>query len=348
MGWVVPVLLASSGCLSPAVVRQVQTQLVAEQVAAVPQPMAPLGVGAQLSRGQSSVLLGAALSNNRSTEPHGASTIGATVVPLLGVGRAAVALGDGLELVASGGAIPSGAEVPQLGLSGSDFVGVVGRGALGLRGFVGLSNTPLEWSFSYDMGAVAAIHQRTDTRTTTVSDLQGSWEEITVNASRPSVLVIPEGRLGTALSVPLSEPGIRASAALTVQSWPVFWDRRGASRTCTTYANGVTDCSSRNNLPARPSRLAAVTTPALGLSVDLDGLTLHGQARAHLGPDALGRHPFGGLLALERQLGARGVQAPAVIQIEPPAPAAAPEPPGGAPGAEVAPEPEAPGDEPQR
>ena len=236
----------------------VETSLVAEQVAAVPAAMPPLGVGRHNRQGAISVLAGGSLVGN---EGFQLDPVGQQIAPALGVGRLATAVSDEVELVLSGGVAPVGTEARAFGLAPSVLDGWVSRGRVGVRLMVPLDH-PIQWSFSQDLGAVGTIHRRTDT--TTVHTRSRSSEHVQIDrvVFADAGRVVPEAQWGTQVSVPVGTAAA-AIGGVQLQTWPVFWGRAEAGETCIDYRIGE-QCSRYDNIPTAPRGCGRSSPPPWG------------------------------------------------------------------------------------
>jgi hypothetical protein len=186
------------------------------------------------------------------------------------------AMADGVEVTVSGtlgspnidpGPLAEGLDRPE---------GVLGRGAVGMRGFVPL-RSEVELGMSLDVGAEASSFARTDTVIVHHSDAYGTTEDRSADTTY-DLRVKPHVRSAMILRAPLPGLPVSVIGGGQVQNWTVYWAE--AQRT-------------------KPSKQVAIFTPTVGASLLTDAATIHLQAFAHLGPDAVDTVPWGAMLGIE-------------------------------------------------
>ncbi len=263
------------------------------QDALVMAPEAPVGFGTSLAPGMTSLTAMAGLTGTQA--PTG--NVGQHAIPVSGGLRGAAGATDGVEVTVSGtlgspnidpGPLAEGLDRPE---------GVLGRGAVGMRGFVPL-RSEVELGMSLDVGAEASSFARTDTVIVHHSDAYGTTEDRSADTTY-DLRVKPHVRSAMILRAPLPGLPVSVIGGGQVQNWTVYWAEAQRTETCTTYALGDVVCHTSGSIPTKPSKQVAIFTPTVGASLLTDAATIHLQAFAHLGPDAVDTVPWGAMLGIE-------------------------------------------------
>ncbi len=263
------------------------------QDALVMAPEAPVGFGSSLAPGMTSLSAIAGLTGTQA--PTG--NVGQHAIPVSGGLRGAAGATEGLEVTVSGtlgspsidpGPLAEGLDRPE---------GVLGRGALGLRGFVP-TRSVVEIGMSFDVGAEASSYAQTDTVVIRHRDRAGTDENRSSDTSY-DMLLRPHVRSALILRAPLPSLPISLVAGGQVQNWTVYWAEASRTDTCTTYSNGDSSCTTTGSIPGKPTTQVALFTPTAGASLRTDVADIHLQGFVHLGPDAADVVPWGGMVAIE-------------------------------------------------
>ena len=274
-------------------VEQISVTHTRTQDALVMAPEAPIGFGRQLTPGMTSLSAIAGLTGTQA--PTG--NVGQHAIPVSGGLRGAAGATKGLEVTVSGTVGSPGIDVGPLADGVDPPEGLLGRGAVGLRGFVP-TRSSVDIGMSFDVGAEASSYAQTDTVVITHRDRQGTDENTTSDRSY-DLLVKPHLRTAMMVRAPLPGLPVSVVAGGQLQNWTVYWAQASRTDTCTRFSNGDTVCSTTGSIPDKPTRQVALFTPTAGASFQTDVADIHVQGFVHLGPDAVSAVPWGGMVAIE-------------------------------------------------
>jgi hypothetical protein len=223
--------------------------------------------------------------------------VGQHAIPVSGGLRGAAGATEGLEVTVSGSVGSPSIDPGPLaeGLDGPE--GVLGRGAIGLRGFVP-TRSAIEVGMSFDLGAEASSYAQTDTVVITHRDRAGTDENRTSDTTY-ELLLKPHVRTALMFRAPLAALPVSIVAGGQLQNWTVYWAQASRTDTCTTYASGDAVCTTAGRIPDKPTRQVAILTPTAGASIRTDVADIHLQGFVHLGPSAADVVPWGGMVAIE-------------------------------------------------
>lgn len=274
-------------------VEQISVTHTRTQDALVMAPEAPVGFGRQLTPGMTSLSAIGGLTGTQA--PTG--DVGQHAIPVSGGLRGAAGASKGVEVTVSGTVGSPSIDPGLVADTPSQPEGILGRGAVGLRGFIPTSSA-VDIGMSFDIGAEASSYAQTDRVVITHRDRSGVDENSTSDTSY-DLLIKPHVRSAMMVRAPLPGLPVSVVGGAQVQNWTVYWAEASRTDTCTTYTSGDTTCITTGSIPDKPTKQVALFTPTAGASFTTDVADFHVQGFVHLGPDAAQGVPWGGMIAIE-------------------------------------------------